>query len=51
MLWLRIASGASHSANPPDALVRRLVERIEENVSRYVAGRDLIGVIDVEAGY
>ena len=40
-----------HSANPPDALVRRLVKRVEENVSRYVAGKDLIGVIDVEAGY
>ena len=40
-----------HSANPPDALVRRLAERIEENVSRYTAGKDLIGVIDVEAGY
>jgi phosphoglycerate dehydrogenase-like enzyme len=40
-----------HSANPPDALVQRLAERIEENVSRYVAGKDLIGVIDVEAGY
>ena len=40
-----------HSANPPAALVQRLAERIEENVSRYVAGKDLIGVIDVEAGY
>ena len=40
-----------HSANPPDALVRRLKERVEENVSRYVAGEELIGVIDVEAGY
>ncbi len=40
-----------HSANPPDALVRRLVERVEENVSRYVEGKELLGVIDVEAGY
>lgn len=40
-----------HSANPPDALVRRLAERVEENVSRFVAGKELIGVIDVEAGY
>jgi phosphoglycerate dehydrogenase-like enzyme len=40
-----------HSANPPDALVRRLAERVEENVSRFMAGEELIGVIDVEAGY
>ncbi|MDQ4043052.1 MAG: hydroxyacid dehydrogenase, partial [Actinomycetota bacterium] len=40
-----------HSANPPDALVRRLAERVEENVSRFIAGEELIGVIDVEAGY
>jgi len=40
-----------HTANPPDALARALAERIEENVSRYEAGEDLIGVIDVEAGY
>jgi phosphoglycerate dehydrogenase-like enzyme len=40
-----------HSANPPDALVRRLVERVEENVARFKAGDDLLGVIDVEAGY
>lgn len=40
-----------HSANPPDAQVSRLVERVEENVARFVAGKDLIGVIDVEAGY
>jgi phosphoglycerate dehydrogenase-like enzyme len=40
-----------HSANPPDALVRRLVERVEENVARFKAGEELIGVIDVEAGY
>lgn len=40
-----------HSANPPDALVHRLVERVEENVARYATGEELIGVIDVEAGY
>jgi len=40
-----------HSANPPDALIRRLVERVEENVARFKAGEELIGVIDVEAGY
>jgi phosphoglycerate dehydrogenase-like enzyme len=40
-----------HNANPPDALARALAKRIEENVSRYKAGEDLIGVIDVEVGY
>ena|SRR5215210_2411301 len=40
-----------HSANPPEALVHRLVERVEENVARYAAGEELIGVIDIEAGY
>lgn len=40
-----------HTANPPDALARALAGRIEENVSRYKAGEELIGVIDVEAGY
>jgi phosphoglycerate dehydrogenase-like enzyme len=40
-----------HAANPPDALIRRLAERVEENVARYVSGKDLAGVIDVEAGY
>jgi phosphoglycerate dehydrogenase-like enzyme len=40
-----------HAANPPDALIRRLAERVEENVARYASGKDLVGVIDVEAGY
>jgi phosphoglycerate dehydrogenase-like enzyme len=40
-----------HTANPPDALARALAERVEENVARYKAGDELIGVIDVEAGY
>lgn len=40
-----------HSANPPEALVRNLVERVEENVGRFARGEDLLGVIDVEAGY
>ena len=40
-----------HTANPPDALARALAERIEENISRYKAGEELIGIIDVEAGY
>jgi hypothetical protein len=32
-------------------LVRRLAERVEENVARYASGEDLADVIDVEAGY
>ena len=40
-----------HAANPPNALIRRLAERVEENVARYASGKDLVGVIDVEAGY
>ena len=40
-----------HTANPPDALARALAGRIEENVSRYGAGEELIAVVDVEAGY
>jgi len=40
-----------HTANPPDALARALAERIEENVSRFKAGEELIAVVDVEAGY
>jgi phosphoglycerate dehydrogenase-like enzyme len=41
----------SHSANPSGALIRRLAERVEENVARFKAGEELIGVIDIEAGY
>ncbi len=40
-----------HTANPPDALARALAERIEENVSRFKAGEELIAVVNVEAGY
>ena len=40
-----------HTANPPDALIRRLAERVEENVARYASDKDLIAVIDVNAGY
>jgi phosphoglycerate dehydrogenase-like enzyme len=40
-----------HTANPPGALARALAERIEENVSRFKAGEELIAVVDVEAGY
>ncbi len=40
-----------HTANPPDALARALAGRIEENVSRYGAGEELLAVVDVEVGY
>ncbi len=40
-----------HSANPPDALIRNLARRVEENVARFEAGEELLGVIDIEAGY
>ena len=40
-----------HSANPPEAMARSLAERVEENVARFATGDDLLGVIDVEAGY
>ena len=40
-----------HTANPPDALARALAERIEENVSHFKAGEELMAVVDVEAGY
>src|SRR5215216_6382850 len=40
-----------HIANPPGALARALAGRIEENVARFGADEELIGLIDVEAGY
>ena len=40
-----------HTANPPEALAHALAGRIEENVARYGAGKELIAVVDVEAGY
>ncbi len=51
-LWTELrALITPHTANPPDALARALAERIEENVSRFKAGEELIAVVDVEAGY
>jgi D-3-phosphoglycerate dehydrogenase len=45
------AASPDHTAHrePPDALARALAGRIEENVARFEAGEELIGVIDVEA--
>ena len=40
-----------HNANPPAALERRLAERVETNVRRFVTGDDLIGAVDPALGY
>jgi phosphoglycerate dehydrogenase-like enzyme len=40
-----------HVANPPAALRPALVERVRENVTRFTAGRELLGRIDPDAGY
>jgi D-3-phosphoglycerate dehydrogenase len=40
-----------HTANPPQALVRRLAQRVEENVRRFGAGEELLGVIDLDRDY
>ena len=40
-----------HVGNTPEMAVPLLGERIRENVSRWVSGRPLIGLIDPHAGY
>ena len=40
-----------HTANPPQALLRRLAGRVEENVRRFGAGDDLLGVVDLDRDY
>ena len=40
-----------HTANPPQALIRRLAGRVEENVRRFAAGEELLGVIDLDRDY
>ena len=40
-----------HSANPASLLIPHLAERVGENVRRYAAGEELIGLIDVPRGY
>jgi D-3-phosphoglycerate dehydrogenase len=40
-----------HVANPPDAMMRHLAERVRENVRRFAAGEDLLAPIDPDAGY
>lgn len=40
-----------HVGNTPDMAVPLLTARVRDNVRRFIAGDDLIGTIDVEAGY
>ncbi|REF35793.1 D-isomer specific 2-hydroxyacid dehydrogenase family protein [Thermasporomyces composti] len=40
-----------HSANPQRLMMRRLAERVAENVNRYLHGEELLGLIDLERGY
>lgn len=40
-----------HVANPKSVHLARLEERIEENVRRFIAGEQLLGVVDLAAGY
>jgi D-2-hydroxyacid dehydrogenase (NADP+) len=40
-----------HIANPDEELVRRLAERVRENVSRLAAGEALLSPIDADRGY
>ncbi len=40
-----------HSANPARLLIPQLARRVGENVRRYAAGEELVGLIDVARGY
>ena len=40
-----------HTGNTPEMGLELLADRIEDNVSRYIAGDFLLGCIDLEAGY
>lgn len=40
-----------HIANPPALLKERLIERITENIRRYISNEPLLGIIDVSHGY
>jgi phosphoglycerate dehydrogenase-like enzyme len=40
-----------HSANPRPLLNKAFVERVGENVARRIDGRELLGRVDVAAGY
>jgi phosphoglycerate dehydrogenase-like enzyme len=40
-----------HSANPSQLLIPGLAARVRENVARYAAGEELVGLVDVARGY
>ena len=40
-----------HIANPASTLVQGLHDRISENVSRFVRGEGLVGIVDLDSGY
>ena len=40
-----------HTANTPEMAVPLLAERVRRNVRRFAAGRELIGLVDVDLGY
>ena len=40
-----------HTADTIEMVMPLLAERIRVNVARFVAGEDLVGVVDIEAGY
>lgn len=40
-----------HVGNTPEMAVPLLSARVQENVRRYIAGEDLLGPVDVDAGY
>lgn len=40
-----------HTANTPEMAVPVLTRRITENVRRFANGEELVGLVDVDAGY
>lgn len=40
-----------HSANTPEMAAPTFSRRVEENIRRFVAGEELVGVVDLEAGF
>ncbi len=40
-----------HVGNTPEMGLPLLVDRVRENVERWIAGRPLVGLVEVEAGY
>lgn len=40
-----------HVGNTPEMGIARLVERVRDNVTRWIRGDELVGLVDVDAGY